>query len=308
VITQPNGPAPGHSASNPTSRVLDVLNFLAAHPTEAFTLAELSRHLDQSKASAHRILKTMAEAGYLSRHAQHRTFMLGVVPVAIGQAALERHRGVDAARRQMVHVAEELGVLCCAATVVDDERLLLAKEGKPQSHEGLQRIGERMPFVPPIGMAFMAWSSESEIDHYLAKISSHVDSAMEAHMRDAFPVIRERGYSVFGSGPAMQKMRQTAILPAGWPRDNAFWSSFHQLIGELSADEVQLFDLGKANQCGIGYMTAPVFAPDGSVAIELEINGMPTGLGADEIETYGRRLRLAADFVTDEIHGLRPRF
>lgn len=306
IASNENGAGTGHSASNPTNRVLDVLNFLAAHPTESFTLAELARHLGQSKASAYRILTTMAEAGFLTRHPQHKTFALGIAPVAIGQAALERHRGVNIARREIAALASELKVLGCVNIVIDNDRLLLAKEGKPQSHEGLHQVGERMPLVPPIGVGYMAWSSEGDRETYISSVRADLSDAMKAHLRAAFPIIRARRYAVFASGPGMRKMRRTAILPIGRSRDSAFWSSFRQLIRELSAEEFQLLDFDKVPKDGIGYMTAPVFSPEGTVSLELEITGMPMNLSAKEIEGYAEKLSLAAAVVTNEIHGREP--
>src|SRR3546814_5974675 len=41
--------------SHPTSRVLDVITFLAGHPTEEFSLADIAQQTAMSKASAHRV-------------------------------------------------------------------------------------------------------------------------------------------------------------------------------------------------------------------------------------------------------------
>ena len=60
-------PAPG------AERVVAVLNFLAAHPDESFTLSELSRRLDLNKATCHALLMTLTQAGYLLRHPTRRS-------------------------------------------------------------------------------------------------------------------------------------------------------------------------------------------------------------------------------------------
>jgi DNA-binding IclR family transcriptional regulator len=147
--------------SNPTNRVLGVINFLAAHPAENFSLAEVARQVGLSKGSAHRLLTTMSEANFLSRDEKNKTYSLGVALVAVGQAALEKYRGLEIARREMARLTQELTVQCSATAVVGEDLLILAKEGVPQSHEGLNRVGERRPMIPPMGICFVAWGGRT---------------------------------------------------------------------------------------------------------------------------------------------------
>ncbi len=293
--------------SNPTSRVLDVLNFLAAHPTESFSLAEIARHLGLSNGSAHRILTTMTDAHFLSRHPKHKTFTLGMATVAIGEAALGKHRGLEIARREIARLALELNVQCTITALVEEDVLLLAKEGRPHNHDGLHRVGERMPIIPPIGISLVAWSSEKDIKAYLAEASVHLSEPMRTYLEAAIPVIRRRRYSIASAGPAMRKLRQTVILPTGRPRDDAYWSSLYALIGELSAAEIQLLDIRDAGDSGIGYISAPVFSPAGTVSFDLLVTGMPINLSVKKIEEYAERLCAAAAVVTSETYGQAPK-
>ena len=48
--------------SNPTGRVLDIITLLASDPTEDFSLADIAQRTGMSKASALRILLTLADA------------------------------------------------------------------------------------------------------------------------------------------------------------------------------------------------------------------------------------------------------
>jgi DNA-binding IclR family transcriptional regulator len=298
-------------ASNPTSRVIDVLNFLAAHPTESFTLAEIARHVHLSNGSAHRILTTLAGAQYLSRNEKHRTYALGAAVVAVGQAAIEKHRGIDVARREIARLAVELNVQCTANTVVDDEILVLAKEGVAQSHLGLTRVGERRPLVPPVGMCLIAWSGEAAIGSYVAKAGTHLSAAMRAHLLAAFPAIRRRGYAIAALGRGSHKARQAMTLPNDQVRDAAYWSRVFELATQLTPDELQLLDAadgqaGNGDGRGIGYISAPVFSPVGTVSLQLVLSGLPSDLTAKDIGIYAERLCAAAAVVTNETHGRRP--
>ncbi len=290
----------------PNSRVIDVINFLAAHPTEAFTLSELAEHLELSSGSAHRVLTTLTEARYLSRHPKHKTYSLGVALVAIGHAALEKHRGIDIARREMARLTDELKAQCIATAIVDDELLFLAKEGVPQTHDGLNRVGERRPFIPPLGLGHIAWADKHTIASYLDKAKLTLSDSMRNYLQKILAVIRERGYAIAANGDALRALRQTATYPIDHRRDDAYWSRLHELIAALSVPEIQLFNIADAGSAGISYISVPVFSPTGAVALELALSGIPNNLSVAEIERYAERLRATAAIVTCETHGRIP--
>jgi DNA-binding IclR family transcriptional regulator len=293
--------------SNPTSRVLDVINFLASHPTETFTLAEIARQVGLSNGSAHRILTTMAEADFLSRNEKHKTYSLGIALVAAGEAAIAKHQGIEIARREVARLAVELNALLSVTAIANTDLLLVAKEGSPQSHKGLNRVGERQPMVPPVGLCHIAWSNEQTIHAYVEKASPYMSESMRAHLLDAFPIIRRRGYSIAAFGPNIRKLREIMIVPVGQIRDDAYWSSVFELTGQLSAGELQLLNLDDAATDGISYISAPVFSPQGNVAFELVINGMPNYLSVKEIEQYAEKLCATAAIITSETRGRAPK-
>ncbi|HET8711279.1 MAG TPA: helix-turn-helix domain-containing protein [Spongiibacteraceae bacterium] len=292
--------------SGPNSRVIEVLNFLAAHPTEAFTLSELAEQLRLSNGSAHRVLTSLTDARYLARHPKHKTYSLGVALVAIGQAAMEKHRGIDIARREMARLADELKAQCIATAIVDDELLFLAKEGVSQTHDGLSRVGERRPFVPPLGLGHIAWADKKVLESYLVRAQSTLSDSMRDYLKQALEVIRRRGYVIAANGEALSALRQTTTLSIHRRRDDAFWSQVQGLIGALSEKEIQLLDIADAGSAGVSYISAPVFSPTGSVTLELALSGMPDNLNIAEIERYAERLRAAAAVVTSETHGTMP--
>lgn len=294
----------GVSASH--YRVIDVLNFLAGHPAEAFTLSEIAKHLGLSNGSAHRVLTTLTEARYLTRHPKHKTYSLGVALVALGQAALEKHRGVDIARREMARLVSELKAQCLATAIVDDEMLFLAKEGSPQTHDSLSRVGERRPFLPPLGLGHVAWADRDTVEAYVMRSQATLSDAIRTHLDTAMEVIRQRGYVIAANGAALRELRKTSVLSLDQRKDPIYLKQVQQLIAELTANEIQLLDIADAGEEGISYISAPVFSPAGTVAMELSLSGMPDNLSRAEIEQYAERLRAVAAIVTSETHGRQP--
>ena len=54
-------------------RATDIISFLAAHPSRAFTISELVRHLGMNIAFAHATLAVLCDCGFLIRDPVHRT-------------------------------------------------------------------------------------------------------------------------------------------------------------------------------------------------------------------------------------------
>jgi DNA-binding IclR family transcriptional regulator len=294
------------SSSNPTHRVLDVLNFLGAHPTESFTLAEIARHLALSNGSAHRILTTMAESRFLSRNEKHKTYSLGIALVALGRAALEKHRGIEIARKEIAQLALELNAQCSVTAIADGELLLVAKEGAPQSHDGLHQVGERTPLILPIAIGHIAWSGAQVIESYLAEASPYLSKTLRQHTFAAISAIRRRGYAMAANGPTMRGLRKSTRALNSHNRDAAYWAALRESLSTLSEDELQLIDIPAKPTVGLRYIAAPVFSPDGSVSLEIVTTGLPSNLTAREIERYAERLCAAAAVVTGEVHGRYP--
>jgi DNA-binding IclR family transcriptional regulator len=285
---------------------MDVLKFLAAHPTDAFTLAEIARHVGLSNGSAHRLLTTMANGQFLSRNEKHRTYSLGIALVAIGQAAIEKHRGIEIARREVARLARELNVQCSANAVVDGDILVLVKEGTAQSHLGLTRVGERRPLVPPVGLCHVAWGGDATIRDYLGKADGFLGEEACDRLLAALPLIRTRGFAIAANGESSGRSRQAMTSPADQVRDAAYWGRVFQLIGQLTANEIQLVELDEAPPTGVSYMAAPIFSPAGDVLYQLVVTGMPTDLGVREIQNFAERLCATAAAITGDIHGRPP--
>ena len=288
------------------NRVVAVINFLAANPADSFTLSELAGALDISAGSAHRVLKTLTEARYLTRHPKHKTYSLGLALAAIGQATLEKHPYVEVAHREMEVLSKELGAQTLAVSIIEDEILTLVRAGRPQRSESISRVGERHPFIPPFGLAHMAWAPEQAVEHYLQAAAWKKGDEQYDYLTRAMAVVRQRGYSMAAAGPALRRMR---LAVTDYTQSDDIHSLKEQVIalaGELSLDELQLFNLDEDKSYQLGHISAPVFNAKGAVVMEIAVTGGVDLLAAPEVSRYAERICAAAAFVTSETHGRVP--
>ncbi|MGO8713036.1 MAG: IclR family transcriptional regulator [Rhizomicrobium sp.] len=293
--------------SDPNHRPLKVITFLAAHATEAFSLAEIARFLELSKGSAHRVMTALTNAGFVSRHPRHKTYTLGMALVAIGQAALDRYSGISIAKREMARLKAELNVGFGATAIVNDAYLLLAREGTPRTHDGLTLVGERRVVVPSIGIGQVAWRSDDEIEAYLARGSAYLPDGVRDHLRACMPAIRRRGFSVAADGIGIHRLLKATVIPLGQPVEARFPESMLHDVGAISASEFQMLDWKEADGKGVNYVATPVFSPDGEVCMEIVMSGFAESLGLSDIKRYSAKLAQAADTVTNEIRGRKPK-
>jgi DNA-binding IclR family transcriptional regulator len=77
------------------------------------------------------------------------------------------------------------------------------------------------------------------------------------------------------------------------------------LVGDLGHDDYQLVDADDAGSYSVTSIAAPVFGPNGEVALALALIGFRGALSGAAIRGYGERIRDSALLVTRETHG-RP--
>src|SRR5262249_22143705 len=78
-------------------------------------------------------------------------------------------RQCDGLRDAMRRLADELSVEVLAVSRVRDEMVIVGSAGRPRERSIPTRLGQRIPLVPPLGAAFIAWSQETEIERWLAR-------------------------------------------------------------------------------------------------------------------------------------------
>src|SRR4051794_4839834 len=96
------------------ARTVAMLSFLSEHPDQSFGLSELARQLSLSKATAHALTATLADAGWLLRDPAEKTYRLGPALIAVGRAASAGFPALDFARGEMRALVDDLGVECLA--------------------------------------------------------------------------------------------------------------------------------------------------------------------------------------------------
>ncbi len=286
-------PRPALSAS----RAIAVLNFLAAHPTEGFTLSDIGTRLGINGASAHALLSVLLDAGYLVRDSRLRTFRLGPSVVALGTAALDAHPAIDIARDAARALARETELEVAVTAPAGDHIVFLARAGEPSARAVPVHVGQHVPFVPPLGSVFVAWGDATD---WLAR------SDDPETLREVLEAVRGRGYSVALEAQARQRLGHALNELAAEPSDQRLRTTVDSLVTDLSEREYQLRRLTPDRRYDVSMIAAPIFGPAGQAVLALSLLGFPAGLPANEVAAYGERLRDRALVVTKRSRGRVP--
>ncbi len=274
-------------------RVALVLDHLATAPQTRFSLSDLTRDLDLSNSTAHALLATMLEVGYLVRH-EDKTYSLGPALIALGNAAESSYPAAALARGPMQRLSDELDLQCVASAAIGDEIVILAATGTPQPLRIDVRPGVRLPLVPPLGTIFIAWSGRAVIDGWLDRLGPGATDEDLRRYRNALDVVRQRMFSVGLGGDDQEDL--VAQVSRGRARGSA----------PVRGDEYALLELSGTTRYSLSHIGAPVFGPDGRVALGLFLVGFQGEFAADEVPTFAERVLDEAMSITSALGGVVP--
>jgi flavin reductase (DIM6/NTAB) family NADH-FMN oxidoreductase RutF len=219
---------------------------------------------------------------------------------ADGSGLVKQLRDVDLVRPEMEGIAADIpGTRCNASALVDDEIVVLASAGVLDTLSPATFVGERLPFIPPLGRTFAAWLDEDQVGNWLRHLSSEEERAYE---REWLGAVRSRGYSAILRTDAWQELESArarlAADPEAMNRDD--------LHGKIRKLDYEFVELSPEVETDIGVIRVPVFSRDRSVAMQLSVYGFPTPTAAEVVDVYIQRVRSAGLRATELLGGLVP--
>ncbi len=286
-------------------RALQVIDLLVAHPGQRFTLSEIVRRTGIGLGSAHALLATLEETGYVRRNPIGKDYGLGPALMAAGIVALDTSVGVRRAVERAPALAERLGTEIVVSAATDDEIIFLSRAGEPSPHGPDLREGERVPLVPPLGAVFLAWSDPDRVETWLARDPGSSPERTARH-RSILDLTRQRGYTVAAASEVQRAFGAAASDLADTPGRDDLRSDLTDLLAALAAGPYAVDGLEPGRTYDIGVVAAPVFDLDGEVVAAISATGFAPGRSAAEILEVAEAIRDAAALVTRESKGRAP--
>lgn len=282
-------------------RTIAIVEFLAAHADETFSLSEVARRCGIPKPTAYKVLVTLQDKGWVSRSPLDLRYGLGPTLMVIGHAASEVRPEVNLARPIMEELAAEFRCECMFSTAVADDILILESTGSVELRLGSSfRRPAQTPLVAPFGACFIAWQSPDEWHDWYARSGVH-DPLVAKQMDNVLREAVKRGYVVTFQTDFQDQVSEAVRLI---PRDLTP-QQIRKFLTERLAGLSQVTYLGggitgRGGAWMVESLQAPVFDLDGSPRYDLALV-IHREFEPDALDRLGRRLRAAADQLSTAI-------
>lgn len=266
------------AASPPTARALDVVELLAARSTP-IRLADLSRDLGITTATAHAIVTTLCERGWAVRDPRTRSIAVGPALQLAAVRADAARPVAQAAREAAAALGAEFGYDTSVTERIGTSLLLTFYErsdGEPAS----SAMGDRIPFAAPFGAGFAAWATRDDQRAWIEH-TARDNAALTDRLAQVLADTRERGYSLERMTPALA---QTAQLVAEMSGDQ--WAHDFRRVVQEALLEVATDDDNAPPVFGI---VAPVFDANGIAVLNVGVHPYRE-LSARQLARIGARV------------------
>ncbi|WP_181804505.1 flavin reductase [Streptomyces shenzhenensis] len=216
---------------------------------------------------------------------------------ARGDAELiEAVRLADVGRTATERLAREHGCEAALLVAVNDHELTTAVCAFGGSARPQEQLGQRVPLMPPLGEAYIAWAPEATVEAWLRRASSQEPAVVEEYRR-RLETVREVGYAMSRIQPeggpqygdlteAMREYAAGELTPARERAVRAVISGASPFYETCEIVDGETYDLGA--------IVGPVLGPDGSVALCLRLGQLPRGADAHQVRRWTAALAEAA--------------
>lgn len=275
------------------SRSLEIIELFISFPDRVFTFAEVIRATKINTASCHAILAVLTEKGYLLRSETNKTFQLGPSLIAAGRVAQQTLPIVTRAERAANRLLSEFGLPVLLSALAGDEILAVISLQDDAGHDAGMRGGERLPLIPPLGVPFLAWGPEEEIEKWMNRRSSPIPDETRKLLLHQLENTRQHGYHVHMRSSVPGGI---ALLIGEMSRTNSIHDYRERLskaifsIDSFSRQPDRFEPTGRYDP---QLISAPIFDQHGKAVFSLGIGGFQHSISGEELLNYAARLTRA---------------
>ncbi|KWX67956.1 helix-turn-helix domain-containing protein [Mycobacterium sp. NAZ190054] len=274
--------------------MVDIVELLCRPGRDRLRFSDVVHELGLTQATAHAILTTLCERGWIARDPRTKTYSLGPALAAVGARADLARPLIHAARTAADRLHAETGYATSVLERIGDSLMVAAHDSADGSTPALGP-GDRIPYTPPFGVALAAWDTADGQRSWLRRGGE--DAEMVQRLQAVLAKARERGFDVDLTTPAMA---QAAALVVRLQRDGVpaqVAEVMDRLLVECTAVGLLPDDDPARLSQPVATIAAPVLDSDGFATLILAVHPLRQ-LGAVEIRSLGHRVRaLAADLT-----------
>jgi DNA-binding IclR family transcriptional regulator len=294
----------GLQPSAPAHRLIDLVEFLAAHAGDEFTVTEIARGAGLNRTTCTSLLLALEARGWV--HASGAGYSLGAGMIPLGEAALAGLQLADEAQPELDALVAELGLEALASVVSGNDLVVVAHARRGGLLSNTVRVGQTIPFVPPFGIAHLVHTDAAHVDAWLDRARFAIDEQERDDFRTLISMAERRGYVVVLDVDSRRRFEQVMRELKDRPFSRAARQRRADLLEAIAHDEHELGPHAGSETTDVSQISAPVFGPGGAPVLALGVHGLPHQIEPSRIPDYTASVVAAAARVTERIHGRRP--
>lgn len=201
-------------------------------------------------------------------------------------------RLADGMREAMASFAARHQVVVTLTTVSGDSVVILAAEGGTDAEEADDIVGFSFPFAAPLAPSLVAWSDVDRQKTWTENSRHLVGRVNRPQLAELLQRVRDRGFAV-SLGSAMASRFDMIAADPGINRAElaALWAAVEE--------ETSLIESDGQWYAEVSSIQVPVFGADGTVDMELAVNGIGPGLSRETVEAMVADARTTASRLTE---------
>jgi DNA-binding IclR family transcriptional regulator len=263
--------------------VLDILELIARGDPLRFS--DVARRLDLTQGTAHAILATLCERGWVTRDPASRTYSLGPALAVVASRVDAARPLAHAARTVAAQLSRSTGYAASVVERVEDYLVITSFEGGGPQPDAAP--GERIRFAPPFGVAFAAWDSPAQRRAWIERGPTQ-SPEFTRRLEEILVRTRRRGYEVDWTTPALARAAQLmGTLPNDGLPDHLRGIT-DQLLVEFTTIGLLANDDPARSAQPVATIAAPVFR-DYRVALIVAVHPL-RALTVTEVDSIGGQL------------------
>ena len=282
--------------SPPTERVIAVIELLGSEPARQFTLAEICRSLDISRATGHAILTTLTAHDWVTRDPSSAEYAWGPA-----MANLAKPAGSLMYRGELQALAAETGTQVSLTRREGRSLVIVETAGEcltgPRINTGL-----RTPLVAPFGRDYVAWSGPEAQKSWLEAIGQP-DPGLRRRMTAVLKEVRQRGFVVERLTKEYVRVYTALRALSGDGEIDMITTQLARAFADLTTIDVLSDEMRTTADHSVATISAPITI-DGAVIMSVTAVVFAT-LTSGAIQDLGTHVRATAHSIEKRIahHG-----
>lgn len=212
-------------------------------------------------------------------------------------------RLAEVARPHIERLAREFRCEAGVLVASHEDHLITAASAFGGDTEMNEALGERIPLIPPVGEAYVAFSTPEIAEEWLARSSSKDPELIEEYRR-RLEAVRTKGWSMLrrnrpGEASYLQLMEALREYS-----DGVHTPARERAVREVIEDASHLFEvvtLDDEETYDVGGLIVPVHNPDGTVSLVIRLMQLPRNVSGAQVRVWIAALKGAASKVEERL-------